>query len=50
MRSASPAFANMAIDHPRYVGGAFWWYFSDEMTDAGVYGALQDALNNPFWN
>ena len=41
--------ANMHVVHPRYVGGFFWWYFSDDMGDADVYGALADALDNPFW-
>ena len=26
----------MAIDHPRYVGGHFWWYFNEDMVPRGT--------------
>jgi hypothetical protein len=42
-------YANMHVDHPRYVGGFFWWFFSEDMDDADVYGELAGALDNPFW-
>ena len=44
-----PAYANMHVDHPRFVGGLFWWYFSEDLGDAAVYGALVAALDGPFW-
>jgi len=49
MDSVDPALANMAVDHPRYVGGLFWWYFSEDLTNEPFYTALQQALDNPFW-
>ncbi|MBI5488436.1 MAG: hypothetical protein HY905_13975 [Deltaproteobacteria bacterium] len=42
-------FANMHVDHPRFVGGFFWWYFSDDLADADVYGGFVEALSGPFW-
>jgi len=50
MDSSAPAMANMAVDHPRFVGGYFWWYFSDDMTNEAFFTVLQDALASPFWN
>jgi len=34
------------IDHPRYIGGCFWWYFRTEMVPAGTptWQALADAM------
>jgi hypothetical protein len=43
------AYANMHILHPRFVGGYFWWYFSEDLDAAAVYGALAGALGGPFW-
>jgi hypothetical protein len=25
-------YYGMAIDHPRFIGGYFWWYFRQDMT------------------
>jgi len=44
-----PELANMHVAHPRFVGGYFWWYFSEDSSDEAVLGALEDALDNPFW-
>ncbi len=44
-----PEYANMHLAHPRFVGGYFWWYFSEDLDDAAVYGALAGALGGPFW-
>jgi hypothetical protein len=44
-----PEYANRRVAHPRFVGGYFWWYFSTDLHDAEVYGALADALASPFW-
>jgi hypothetical protein len=44
-----PGYANMHVTHPRFVGGYFWWYFSEDLADPAVYGALVDALTSPFW-
>ena len=41
--------ANMHITHPRYVGGMFWWYFSDDLRDDGLYDQLRVARGNRFW-
>ncbi|HHH27762.1 MAG TPA: hypothetical protein ENK57_05370 [Polyangiaceae bacterium] len=49
MDSDDPDLANMAVSNPRYVGGLFWWYFSDDMGNPEVYGELQGALDSPFW-
>ena len=45
----NPEYANMHIDHPRYIGGFFWWYFSEDMSNTEVYSALQNSLVSPFW-
>lgn len=50
MDSSAPELTNMVVDHPRYVGGFFWWYFSDDLTNEPVYAVLQRALDSPFWN
>lgn len=50
MDSSDPAFANMKVNNPRYVGGLFWWYFSEDLTNSTVYAALQNALGDPFWS
>jgi len=44
-----PAYANMHVDHPRFVGGLFWRFFSEDLGNPVVYGALVDALDGPFW-
>jgi hypothetical protein len=46
----NPEYANMHVDHPRFVGGYFWWYFNEDMGDPDVYGALEAALDGPFWS
>ena len=45
----NPEYANMRVAHPRFVGGFFWWYFSEDLDDPDVYGALVEALAGPFW-
>jgi hypothetical protein len=37
------------VAHPRFAGGFFWWYFSDDLSVPAVYGALVAALAGPFW-
>ena len=49
MDSPDPVLANMRVGHPRYVGGFFWWYFSDDMDRADFYSVLQAALGDSFW-
>ncbi len=49
MSSSDPAFANMRVDHPRFVGGYFWWYFSDDLRNTTVMDSLRAALGNAFW-
>jgi hypothetical protein len=36
----------MQIDHPRYVGGYFWWYFAEDMVPrtAPLFGVLDEAI------
>lgn len=50
MDSSDPEFANMRVDHPRFVGGYFWWYFSDDVRVPAVTETLRAALSRPFWN
>ena len=50
MNASDPAFANMRITHPRYVGGFFWWYFSRDYANAPTYAALVAAQHAPFWS
>jgi hypothetical protein len=50
MSSTDPAFANMHIVHPRYVGGFFWWYFSRDYSNAPTLAALTAARTGPFWS
>lgn len=33
-------YYNMNINHPNYVGGYFWWYFSQDMV----------PMTKPLWN
>ncbi|HEY8429793.1 MAG TPA: hypothetical protein VIL20_15520 [Sandaracinaceae bacterium] len=49
MSSSDPAFANMRVSHPRYVGGFFWWYFSEDHDEPAVRSVLEAALDDPFW-
>ncbi len=49
MDSSDPAHANMHITQTNYIGGFFWWYFSEDMDDDAFYGVLQQALSSPFW-
>jgi hypothetical protein len=49
MDLANPEYGNMHVAHPRFVGGFFWWYFSDDFAVPAVYGALVDALGGTFW-
>jgi hypothetical protein len=37
-------YYGMKINHPRYVGGHFWWYFHQDMVPANA--PLLDVLNN----
>jgi hypothetical protein len=46
----NPKYSNMHIDHPRFVGGYFWWYFSEDMDNVEVYNALVDSLEGSFWS
>jgi hypothetical protein len=50
MDSNDASFANMRVDHPHFVGGNFWWYFSDDLDNATVYERFSSALSEPFWN
>jgi hypothetical protein len=50
MSSTDPAYANMHITHPRYVGGFFWWYFSRDFSNAATVTALHAAQSAPFWS
>jgi hypothetical protein len=31
-------YYSMRIDNPRYIGGYFWWYFSEDMVPPGAKG------------
>jgi hypothetical protein len=48
--SSDPALANMHVDHPRFVGGYFWWWFQNDMDDATLYEGFTSALTEPFWD
>lgn len=39
-------YYNMKIDHPRYVGGYFWWYFNEDMVPAtkSLWSVLNTAI------
>ncbi len=50
MDSSDPAFANMHVSHPRYVGGFFWWYFDGDLDVPAVISGLHTALGGPFWS
>lgn len=50
MDSSDPAFANMRVSHPRFVGGFFWWYFSDDVDEPAVTETLRAAVSRPFWS
>jgi hypothetical protein len=50
MESSEPSFANMRVDHPRFVGGYFWWYWSDDLDDERVGEGLRRSLGNAFWS
>jgi hypothetical protein len=50
MSSSDAAFANMHVTHPRFVGGYFWWYFSQDADEPAVTDTMHDALSNPFWS
>src|SRR5690606_2330087 len=49
MSSSDPAFANMHVSHPRYVGGLFWWYFNEDHDNPAFMSVLEAALDDPFW-
>jgi hypothetical protein len=38
----------MEIDHPRYVGGYFWWYFAEDMVPRSepLFGVLGETITN----
>jgi hypothetical protein len=50
MDSAAPAYSNMRVDHPRFVGGYFWWYLSDDLDQPAVLDALRASQSLPFWS
>ncbi len=50
MTSSDPAFANMHVAHPRFVGGYFWWYFSQDLDVPAVTDTMHGALTSPFWS
>jgi hypothetical protein len=39
-------FYNLKIDHPRYIGGYFWWYFLTDMVPSSksLWGTLNKAI------
>ncbi len=39
-------YYGMAIDHPRFVGGYFWWYFCDDMVPSSkpLWPVLRDLI------
>lgn len=50
MESALPEHANMRVDHPRFVGGYFWWYLSDDLDQPAVLDALRASQDLSFWS
>ena len=39
-------YYRMKIDHPRWVGGDFWWYFAEDMvpSTAPLWATLDKAI------
>jgi hypothetical protein len=42
-------YYRLKIDHPRFVGGCFWWYFSEDMVPATkpLWRVLKEAIADP---
>ncbi len=40
-------YYRMKVDHPRYVGGYFWWYFAEDMVPSSqpLWHTLDDAIS-----
>ena len=49
MTLPDPELANMHIPEPNFVGGMFWWYFSDDLHDDALYSRFVQARRNAFW-
>ena len=40
-------YYGMAISHPRWIGGQYWWYFVDDMVPTGkpLWSVLEAAIS-----